>query len=162
MKRLTAGWLILGLIAMAAPVSAQSYRLSGFGAKLGYTTPENLDGTMMVGGHLEFERSGSRVHILPSVMYWNVNDVRDVNPNVDLYYHFEPEGAVSPYLGAGLGMNLVSDDRPSRPNHNDLGANLFGGLRFPAAASHAFVEGRYTVADISQFAIMGGFTLHNR
>ena len=161
MRNLTAALLIFGLVALSAPAGAQSYRMSGFGGKLGYTTPEDLDGTMMIGGHLEFGRPGSRVHVLPSLMYWRVNDVSDVNPNLDLYYHFEPEGAVSPYLGGGLGVNLVSDDRDNHSRNSNLGANVFGGLRFPAATSHAFVEGRYTIADMSQFAVLGGITFHN-
>ena len=161
MKSLTVALMILGLAVLPARSSAQSYHLSGFGAKLGYTTPEDLDGTMMLGGHLEFERADSHVHLLPSLMYWKVNDLSDVSPNMDLYYHFEPEGAVTPYLGGGLGLNLVSDDRENR-SKSSLGANLFGGLRFPAAASHGFVEGRYTASDVSQFAILGGITFHNR
>jgi len=160
MKKSTALILIVGLAALAAPAGAQSYRLSGFGGKVGYTTPENLDGTMLLGGHLEFERSDSRVHVIPSLMYWSVNDVSDLNPNLDLYYHFEPEGAVSPYLGTGLGVHRVSNDRVTRSN-TDLGANIFGGLRFPAAMSHAFVEGRYTISDVSQFGVLAGMTFHN-
>jgi opacity protein-like surface antigen len=162
MKRIAITLVSLaGLLAWCAVASAQPYRLAGFGAKAGYVEPENLDGAPMIGGHLEFERNGSHVHILPSVMYWNVNDVRNVNPNVDAYYHFESEGSVSPYLGAGLGMNFLNDRRSDTTNNN-LGMNLFGGVRFPAATSHGFVEARVTAADRSQFALLGGMTFNGR
>src|SRR5439155_11363880 len=161
MRNLTAGLLMLGLVALSAPAAAQSYRMSGFGGKVGYATPEDLDGTLTIGGHLDFERAGSRVHVLPSLMYWRVNDVSDLNPNLDLSYHFEPEGAVSPYLGAGLGVNRVWDDRENRSSDSKLGGNVFGGLRFPAVTSHAFAEGRYTMTEMSQFAVLGGITFHN-
>ena len=92
-------------IAMS-PLSAHAYRLSGFGAKAGLGIPEDLDGSFVVGGHMEFAQGGSRLHLMPNVMYWNSNDVSDVAANFDLYYHFDQPGLVSPDVGAGLGMNL--------------------------------------------------------
>ena len=93
-------------------------------------------------------------------MYWKVNGVSDVNPNVDLYYHFVPEGLITPYLGGGLGLNMY--DRERRSSNTEVGLNLFGGLRMPGPYSHYFVEGRYTASDISQFSVLGGVTFHNR
>ena len=39
----------------------------------------------------------------------------------------------------------------------------YGELLLPPAAvtSHAFVEGRYTMTEMSQFAVLGGITFHN-
>lgn len=138
---------------------ADPWRMSGFGAKVGYASPEGLDGTVQFGAHLEFESSGSRFHILPSVLYWSENRFSDVNPNLDVYYHFNPEGDLTPYLGAGLGLHFIGDDVLDEST-TDVGANLFGGLRFPMSSSHYFLEGRYSASDISQFSILGGITLH--
>ena len=149
--------LVAGLAALSSAAGAQSYHLTGVGGKIGFMTPENLDGTGTVGAHLEFERGGSQLHLLPNVMYWKSNSVSDVNPNMDLYYHFASEGAVSPYLGAGVGMNFENDHDRSR---NNLGANLFGGFRFPTPARTGFLEGRYTASDRSQFALLGGMTFN--
>ena len=143
----------------ATPSPASAFGLTGFGAKLGYTTPEDLDGTMTVGAHLEFEEQGSRLHLIPSLMFWEVNDVRDVSANADVYYHFVREGLMTPYVGAGLGVNFFNNDRVSQ-SETKLGANLFGGVRFPAPGTQYFLEGRYTASELSQFAVLGGITFH--
>jgi len=139
------------------PAGAQTFGMSGFGGKIGYAAPENLDGTPEFGVHAEFERPGSRVHLMPSVMYWNTNDIRNINPNLDLYYHFEPQHAVSPYLGAGLGVNMLRN-HVTEASDTNLGANFFGGVRLPAASSTGFLEGRFTAADRSAFAVLAGMT----
>jgi opacity protein-like surface antigen len=87
--------------------------------------------------------------------------VRDLSPNLDLTYHFDREGRVTPYVGGGLGLHFVDDDRGDRSG-TSLGLNLVGGLRFPTAAHRYFLEGRYTASDISQFALMGGVTFSTR
>lgn len=157
MTRTMTTLLVLATLATAAPAGAQTFGFSGFGGKIGYAAPENLDGTPEFGVHAEFERPGSRVHLMPSVMYWNTNDVSNVNPNLDLYYHFEPQHSLSPYLGAGLGMNVLHDQSADHSDTN-VGANFFGGLRMPAATSTAFLEGRFMAADRSAFALLAGMT----
>src|SRR5262249_8225609 len=112
-------------------------------------------------GHVELEQSGTRVHLMPNLMYWHVNRESDVNPNFDAYYHFGQEGEVSPYLGAGLGLNMMNNTATDR-SRTDLGANLLGGVRFPGGANHYFVEGRYTASDVPQVAVLGGITFHTR
>ena len=144
---------------LATPPPASAFGLTGFGGKLGYMSAENLDGTMAVGAHMEFEQHGTRVHLLPNLMYWKTGDVSDLSVNADLYYHFVGEGQITPYVGAGLGANFFSDDRLDQSD-TKLGLNLLGGLRIPAPALHYFIEGRYTASDISQFGILGGITLH--
>ncbi len=147
------------LVAAALPRSARALGYSGIGGKLGFADSENLDGTAALGVHAELARIGTRVHLLPNVMYWKVNGVRDVSPSLDLYYHFNPEGRVTPYVGGGLGLNFVHRERRDRSS-TDLGMNLAAGMRFPGAASHYFFEGRYTASDINQFAVLGGVTFH--
>ncbi len=148
---------LVGILATPPPASA--FNLTGFGGKLGYLTPENLDGTIAVAGHMEFEQHGSRLHLIPNVMYWKTNDVGDLSANADLYYHFMAEGQVTPYVGAGLGVNFIDDER-SNQSDTQLGLNLIGGFRIPAPAVHYFFEGRYTASEFSQFALLGGITFH--
>jgi hypothetical protein len=156
-------WSLLLAGALVAFMSSTShaYGVSGAGGKLGMTNPEDHDQTMMVGGHVELEQSGTRVHLMPNLMYWHVNRTSDVNPNFDAYYHFGAEGTVTPYLGAGLGLNMMNNSATDR-SKTDLGANLLGGLRFPGGGNHYFVEGRYTASDVPQVAVLGGVTFHTR
>jgi len=58
--------------------------------------PEDLDGTAMVGAHVELEQPGSRV-ISPNLTYWKVDGIRDVAPNVDSYYHSTAKASTTPW-----------------------------------------------------------------
>ncbi len=139
--------------------TARAFGVEGVGGKLGYCSPQDLDGTAMMGVHADLSQNGTHFHLLPNVTYWNVDGVRDVAPNLDAYYHFQPERKVSPYLGAGVGVNVIHDNRVDRSN-TDAGVNLLGGVQFPTATRHYFVEGRYTVSDLHQVSVLTGFTFH--
>jgi opacity protein-like surface antigen len=146
--------LVAALSCVGGP--AHAYGLSGIGASVGYTSPEDLDGALSVGGHLEFEQAGSRLHFVPGMRFWKVNGVSDVDLNADALYHFDPTGSVSPYAGAGLGIQFAHSDAGG--DDTSLGPNLFGGVRFPASFGHSFVEARFGFAKISQFSVLGGLT----
>jgi hypothetical protein len=154
--------LTAAVVALAmAPTISHAYGLSGAGGRLGYSSPDDRDGTAQVGVHAEFEQTGTRVHLQPNVLYWKADGTRDLAPNMDVYYHFEREGKVSPYLGGGLGVNFIRNERLDRSS-TDLGMNVIGGLRFPGAANNYFVESRFTASDINQIAVLGGITFHSR
>jgi len=152
--------LALAFVAFAlVPSSATAYDLSAIGVRVGNVDPEGADGAFTVGGHLEFEEYGTRLHLQPGVMFWSSGDLSDVNPNFDVMYHFERPGSVSPYVGAGMGVHFYSFNLPG-PNDTstNIGANLFGGLLIPASTLRLFVEGRYVASDRSQAMITGGAT----
>src|SRR6266478_1770983 len=98
---LGAGLLVAGMCTV--PTNARAYDMSGAGGKMGFISPEALDGTVMIGGHMEFEQSDTRLHLVPNLMFWRVDRVSDVNPNFDVYYHFDSQGQTTPYVGGGLG-----------------------------------------------------------
>ena len=149
--------LFSALLLTISTHGAHAYGLSGAGASLGYTTPEDFDGTFNVGAHLEFEQNDSRLHLQPSVRYWKVQRTSDLNLNGDLYYHLMAGHAVSPYVGTGLGLHVMNDDRTDRSD-TSLGLNLFGGVRFPAAMGTTFLEVRSSIANTSQFGLNVGMT----
>ncbi len=132
--------------------------LSGAGARFGFASPEHADGTLAVGGHLEFEQPDSRLHLMPGFLYWKVNGLSDLSLNGDLTYHFSTGGRLTPYVGAGLGLNAIGRD--GGDSSVDLGVNLISGLQLPGNGLHTFVETRYTVSDVSHFALLGGVTFH--
>ena len=151
------GAALLGalLLALATPTPASAFTLVGAGPRLGVTDPDGVDGAMTVGAGLDFEQSGSRVHIVPSLLYWNESDLSDINPNFDVMYHFNSAGRVGPYLGGGLGIHAYSQDGPGDPG-TDVGANLFGGVLFPSRGATFFMEGRAVLADRGQIGLLGG------
>jgi hypothetical protein len=152
---------MLGTMMAAAlaviPVTSHAFEMTGAGGKVGYASPEDLDGTAMVGGQVELEQSNTRIHLVPNLMYWKVDGVSDVNPNFDVYYHFRPEEKPSPYLGGGVGINRSHSEGTDRTDTN-LGANVIGGMRFPAGSHNYFVEGRLTASEVSQVSLLGGIT----
>jgi hypothetical protein len=149
---------VLGIV--LTPFPAGALGLAGIGFKTGYLDSDDVDGTLAISGHLEFEHPGSRLHVLPSLYAWSSDPITDINPNLDVYYHFSPEGTVTPYLGAGLGLHFLDVDLPGAGSETDVGGNFFGGVRFPMRSSHLFLEGRYAVSDVSQGSLLGGVTLH--
>lgn len=151
--------LMAGALAML-PVAAHAYQISGAGGKLGVTSPEDFDQTVLISGHLEMENQ-TRLHLMPNLMYWHVDRTSDVNPNFDVYYDFGNRDRATPFVGGGLGLNLRSSSISDR-SRTDLGANMIGGVRFPSGANHYFVEGRYTASDVPQVAVLGGITFHTR
>lgn len=151
--------LALGMVLMSGTAHALEY--SGVGGKLGYSSPEDRDGTAQVGVHAELEQRGTRLAVEPNAMYWKVNGMRDLSSNLDLYYHFDRDGKVTPYVGGGLGLNFFRDENLDRSD-TEVGMNVLGGVRFPGTKNHYFVEGRYTATDIPQVALLGGITFHNR
>jgi len=150
------GLALLALVTWSG--AAHAFGLSGIGGRIGTVDPDGSDGSLAAGAHLEFEEMDSRVHLEPGFLYWNEDGLSDFNPNFDVYYHFEPAGRVSPYLGAGAAMHFYSSDGPGDPG-SDVGANFFGGVMFPASSARFFLEGRYAATDRSQASIFGGITL---
>ncbi len=149
----------VGAALLFTPRPATALGLSGSGGKLGILAPESGGSTPALAGHLEFESPGTRVHLMPSLMYWKDDAIGDLSANLDLYYHFDDEGYVTPYVGGGLGINFFSNSRTDRSDA-DVGLNVLGGVRFPGSFSHYFLEGRYTASDVSQLAVLGGITFH--
>ena len=157
LKRYAAAISMAILAWMSSAASASAVQLSGVGGRFGSLDPESRDQAMAVGAHLEFETVGSRVHVQPGFLYWSSDRLSDLNPNLDVFYHFAPPGQVSPYVGAGVGLHRYAFDGGPDPG-TDAGANFFGGLLVPAGTTHVFLEGRYAATDRAQASILAGVT----
>src|SRR5512134_3668298 len=148
--------IIIAAVSLAvlflAPSSAHAYGGSGV-----VLSPESRDATGTLGMHAELEQSGTKVHLMPGVMYWGSDRRTDFNPNMDVLYHVRKEDRLTPYVGAGLGVHLRGGPLPTDES-TDLGMNLMGGVRFPGRSANIFLEGRHTVSDVSQTALLAGAT----
>jgi hypothetical protein len=155
--------LLAAVTTLAMAGSSWAFDVSGVGGRIGVTDPDALDPTPSLGVHAEVEQRGSQLHLMPNLAYWNVDRVSNVNPNFDMYYHFEREHRVSPYLGGGLGLNFRHNDRVDR-SQTDLGVNMIGGVSIPDrnAARRYYVEGRYTASDMNQISLLTGITFGTR
>jgi hypothetical protein len=150
---------ILAGLMLSWSASSEAFTLTGAGPRIGMTDPEGTEGTMTYGATLDFEKSGTRFHLTPNVMYWSEDDVSDVNPNFDVLYHFSPAGRIGPFAGAGVGMHFY-DDEVFDESDSDFGVNLFGGLMFPTSVATFTVEGRAVLSDADQFGVITGATFN--
>lgn len=152
--------VIAMLLSAAAAGPVEAFGLTGIGLRTGFLDPEDLDGTLTIGGHLEFEERGTRFHLQPNLLYWNSDNVSDLNANFDVYYHFAPRGSVSPFLGTGLGIHFMSFDLPRGMDDSETnaGLNIFGGVLFPARSVDFFIEGRAALTEWDTTSITAGIT----
>ena len=152
--------IFLGGLMAAVSQPSGAFGLSGVGFRGGFADPEALDGTLTVGGHMEFEERGTHLHLQPNLLYWSSGRISDVNPNFDLYYHFGSAASVTPYMGAGLGLHFMRVDLPEDANadETDAGVNLFGGVSFPGRTARFFIEGRAGLTEWDTTSITGGVT----
>lgn len=148
------------VLAGAAAAPAGAFGLSGVGLRAGLLDPEDMDATLALGGHMEFEERGTHFHLQPNLLYWSSDNVSEFNPNFDVYYHFAPTGSVSPYLGTGLGIHVVNFDLPRGvdDDETDAGLNIFGGLLFPGRSADFFIEGRAALSEWDTTSITAGIT----
>lgn len=152
--------IVIGALALAGALTAQdasAFGLGGVGLRAGYLDPESSDGGFLVGGHLEFEKPDSYFHLRPNVDYWSGDPLSGWNVNLDGLYHFGPQTKTVPYLGAGVGLSIVSVDEVDESS-SDFGVNLFGGAMFPAGGNHLFAEARYTLSEVNQASLALGIT----
>jgi hypothetical protein len=153
------GLALAAALLPVTPSESSGYGLDGIGPSIGAVDPDGSDGTVAFGMNFDLEQSDTQVHLRPNVLYWEENGLSDVNPNFDLYYHFAPSGAVSPYLGAGFGLHFYNTDGPGDPG-TDPGANFFGGVLVPSRAMDLFFEGRVAATDRDQFGLFTGLNFH--
>src|SRR5262245_53020689 len=95
---------LVALLVLAVPAVSHAFGLTGGGGKIGLIDPEGGDGAPALSAHLEFDQPGTSWHMLPSIMYWDSNQLNGLSANFDMYYHFVPAGSATPYLGAGMGI----------------------------------------------------------
>ena len=154
MKRLIVGIVLLFTLVIAAG-TAWAFAPTTMGPVIGAVDPDGTESALSIGAEMSLERAGSAVHLEPNLLYWSDSGLSDVNPNLDVSYHFLPSSQVSPYLGGGLGLHFYSSEGPGDPG-TDPGVNLFAGVTVPAQAMRFFFEGRLAATDRTQVGILAG------
>lgn len=158
MSKMTFAALAAASSLILATSAASALEVSGGGGRIGFTDSDAGDGGISVGAHVEMESRGSHWHFQPNILYWDGDPLTGFNGNLDAFYHFGPQARTSPYLGGGLGVDMV-DFPGNGGSETDLGINLFGGVMFPAGKNNLFLEGRHTLSDVDQTSIHFGITL---
>ncbi len=187
MKRLLA--VAVGILLISAISSAQ-LAFKGVGGGVGYasfswnagTSTETMSG-FLIAAHADLGEFTKDFSLVPDISYattsksvnggtWKLSDFA-INANV--HYNIAMEGAVKPYVGAGLGFNSFSTTAEATYNFGPfggvqtysasasasrIGINLLAGINYPLNEMLTLVvEPRYTiVSDFGNFQVKVGVT----
>jgi opacity protein-like surface antigen len=151
------------------------------GGGIGYTSvsfssgvrSETLGG-FAISGHAYLGEITSGIGLYPEVLYWHTSkdmgagvtwSVSDFAINANAHYNIKVKGSVMPYVGAGLGLNFLSNtvqvgNTERAASNSRLGINLLGGADY-AVNKKLRIGGelRYVLAsDYNHLLIQATFT----
>jgi len=147
----TTGLLLAGI----GPARAQ---YSGWGPRLGVSiNPDQI----RFGGHMDF-RAGSQVRLQPNIEVGVGDNMTLLSMNFDAAYRFRQQWDVwTPYLGGGVGLNVVSDDNHGvlDQSSSEAGLNMIGGIeKGLSSGSRFFVESKLGLIDAPDVMFTVGWT----
>ena len=172
------GIIAITLLALRIPVVANADPLTktgwrGWGPRVGLTfNPDQVH----FGGHIDFGNFAEHIRLQPNVEIGFGDDLTLIALNFEGAYRFQSRWDVwTPYVGGGLGINLVSSNNDGvNPAENlaagvthteaddsrtDLGLNLLGGIEKGLKnGSRFFLERKLGLADSPDFKITAGWT----
>jgi opacity protein-like surface antigen len=169
----------------------QQIGLMGVGGSVGFatisftggTTTESLSG-FAIAAHADLGEISKGISLFPEIQYFSTSKdvsgvkwkLSDFAINANVHYNLEMEGAMKPYVGAGLGFNSISSEVeiPSvtafgitigggtvSATDSRIGINLLAGLNYKINDKMMLmVEPRYVLAsDFNHFLIKAGVTV---
>ncbi len=183
--------LLAVLTVLASSSFAQGLGFKGIGCGAGYTSVSvsGSDGSETLPGfafsaHVNLGNIIDNLSIYPEVQYfttskdftdpsvpnttatWKLNDFAI---NINAHYDFPTGGSVAPYIGAGVGYNMLSTDFTITGDYisgsvsgtdSKFGINLEAGANFNVGSSvMIFVEPRYVLlSDLNHLIVKAGVT----
>lgn len=179
--------LVAVLLLISSMSTAQSLGLYEVGGGVGYvstsvtaassgsSSSESIGG-FVVAGHANLGELAKDLSLWPEIEYWSASKdisggtwkVSDFAINANLHYNIAMEGALKPYVGAGLGYNSLSftytialpffGTFTGSASDSRLGINLLAGANYKMNDNMSlFVEPRYVLAsDFNHFMIKVG------
>lgn len=180
MKRLC---LVLALVStvVAAPVAMAQSDL-GFkrmGAAVGFVSPEDMDGTFMIGVFADHGWITPAIGLESRIDYWSQSEeafgaeasVRDIVLGARGKYYFEVNHpTIKPFAGVGLGLHFLHAEVTIPPiggfpeqtvedSSTELGIDFGGGMAMNVGPrTDILTELWYTVSDASQLALRFGLS----
>ena len=153
-KLLLSGALVL------LPVAAQAATaVTSAGPRFGVSiSPDQF----VFGGQLAIQEFAPNWSFHPSFELGVGDDQTVIAPNFDVYYRLHLAGSEwQPYVGGGIGLAFVSEDRPfpyRDRNETGVGLNAVFGFNIPTNSGNQwFTELRLGIGDIPSLKVMGGF-----
>ncbi len=154
--------LVLCVIALGLAgekVQAQGLKLNGIGGRIAYVDPEQLSGTVGLGGHLNFV--ADKFALLPTVEYWSKSknnlDFSQWSLTADARYYYSSNESLQPFVGLGVGVLFT--DVGVGDSSTDFGLDLLGGVDVPINEKLSFTgEIKFVVTDLHSTRLSGGLT----
>jgi opacity protein-like surface antigen len=143
---------------MDDPGSKVGFR--GWGPRVGLTfNPDQFH----FGAHMDFGNFWEHVRFQPNVEIGFGDDLTLFAINAEAAYRFASRWDVwTPYLGGGVGANIVSADNGSRSSDTDFGASILGGIEKGLANGHRFfIEAKLGLADSPDLKGTVGWTFYH-
>ena len=152
-------------------VSATGAFAGSFGVDVAYISPEGFDGTIGVGGFMNFSTPVSSLQVEPFASYWSRTEgipgaeasLSDLNIGARGKYMFPLSSkAIEPYVGAGLGLHFLKagtditlfDETTSLSvTDSEFGIDLGGGINVPLTPRFSLRgEGWYSFVGETEWA----------
>ena len=167
-KILTITVLAAALILAFAPVVTRAdiddpgskVGFRGWGPRVGLTiNPDQVH----FGAHLDFGNFGHHVRFQPNVEIGIGDGLTLFAINAEAAYRFASRWDVwTPYLGGGIGVNIVSVNDGPRGSSTDFGASILGGIEKGLAnGSRFFIEAKLGFVDAPDLKATVGWTFYH-
>ena len=133
----------------------------GWGPRVGLTfNPDQVH----FGAHLDFGNFARHIRFQPNVEIGFGDGLTLFAINAEAAYRFASRWDVwTPYLGGGIGANIVSVDKgKDNGSSTDFGASILGGIEKGLANGHRFfLEAKLGLADSPDLKITAGWTFYH-
>jgi hypothetical protein len=150
--------LLVGALALV-PVAAQAAAtVVSAGPRVGVSlSPDQF----VFGGQLSLREFAPDWSFDPNLEIGFGDHEETIAPNFDVLYHLRLSGSDwRPYVGGGLALTFVSEDRPfpdRDANQTDVGLNAVIGITAPTdRGSRWFAEMRFGLGDVANLKVVGG------
>ena len=149
--------VVLALIALAVPASAQEMGFRGLGPRVGVTSdPDQVLGGMQ----FNFGEFVPHLRFQPNFEFATGDDYDIFSVTAPVHYRFTVQANVVPYAGGGLTLAYVNVDLPHGDSDSEfeIAAKAIGGVEWPLSNGNAFfLELNVGIGDIQDVAVLAGW-----
>jgi hypothetical protein len=149
--------MVLALLAVAVPASAQQLGYRGLGPRVGVTSnPDQIMGGMQ----FDFGEFVPHLRFRPNFEIASGDDFDIISATAPVHYRFVVQGNVVPYAGGGVTVAWVNHDLGNGNNDTnfEIAATAVGGVEWPLAGDNSFfLELNVGFGDIQDAAVLAGW-----
>ena len=153
--------ILAALLALAAlqPATARAgTAVTSIGPRVGFSlNPDQF----VVGGQMQIGEVAPKITFDPNIELGFGDNVTLISFGLDMHYHLTLEDTDwKPYVGAGVALQIVSEDAPPPADNSDtnVGANLLIGADIPTKQGQRFFsEMKIGLADAPDLKLLVGW-----